>query len=241
MGDTDRVVCKWNKDVLRSLATTLNAGSYRLSSTFSAQANLARLRLDRPEDVFDIRFFRSNPYPFYALAKELYPGKHRPTITHSFVRLLETKGLLGTCFTQNIDTLERRAGVSEGGSLWKPTEALHHRVVSIARRLSMLQRLESLIQEEKIPRCATVQGIGEARYCVLWGGCECAASLRTSSFCFAILSLCSCLPFQKPSRTDDVKISHSSPRHSTRNWGIWPKPTCSSLSERHSRFSPSHR
>lgn len=49
--------------------------------------------------------------PVFTLAHELYPGKFRPTITHAFVRLLSEHGLLHTCFTQNIDTLERRAGV----------------------------------------------------------------------------------------------------------------------------------
>lgn len=32
-------------------------------------------------------------------------------MTHSFVKLLASSGLLHTCFTQNIDTLERQAGV----------------------------------------------------------------------------------------------------------------------------------
>ena len=49
----------------------------------------------------------------YTLAHELYPGKFRPTPTHSFIKLLSTHELLHTCFTQNIDTLERRAGVPE--------------------------------------------------------------------------------------------------------------------------------
>lgn len=74
-------------------------------------------------------FFRRNPVPctrhlsrfsyrseplshiVYTLAHELYPGKFRPTPTHSFIKLLATHNLLHTCFTQNIDTLERRAGV----------------------------------------------------------------------------------------------------------------------------------
>ena len=47
----------------------------------------------------------------YVLAHELAPGRFRPTLTHSFIRLLAEKGLLHTCFTQNIDTLERAAGV----------------------------------------------------------------------------------------------------------------------------------
>lgn len=47
----------------------------------------------------------------YTLASELYPGSFRPTPTHSFIKLLSTHDLLYMCFTQNIDTLERRAGV----------------------------------------------------------------------------------------------------------------------------------
>ncbi|THU97119.1 NAD-dependent deacetylase sirtuin-2 [Dendrothele bispora CBS 962.96] len=74
-------------------------------------ANLARLNLPYPEAVFDIQFFLKNPVPFYTLAHELYPGKFRPTLTHSFIRLLHSHNLLSLCCTQNIDTLERRAGV----------------------------------------------------------------------------------------------------------------------------------
>lgn len=61
--------------------------------------------------MFDISFFRSNPRPFYALARELYPGRYRPTIAHSFIRLLHDKGRLLKLFTQNIDCLEREAGL----------------------------------------------------------------------------------------------------------------------------------
>ena len=74
-------------------------------------ANLARLDLPYPEAVFDISYFRDNPIPFYHLAHELYPGKFRPTISHHFLRLLSDKGLLFKLFTQNIDCLERQAGV----------------------------------------------------------------------------------------------------------------------------------
>lgn len=76
-------------------------------------ANLQRLNLPYPEAVFEINFFRENPEPFYTLAKELFPGKFRPTPTHSFVRVLYNRKLLGMCFTQNIDTLERLAGLPE--------------------------------------------------------------------------------------------------------------------------------
>lgn len=47
------------------------------------------------------------------MARELYPGKFRPTIAHSFISLLHEKGLLLKAFTQNIDCLEREAGLPE--------------------------------------------------------------------------------------------------------------------------------
>ena len=47
----------------------------------------------------------------FTLTHELYPGRFRPTLTHTFIKLLADNGLLHTCFTQNIDTLERQAGV----------------------------------------------------------------------------------------------------------------------------------
>jgi len=47
------------------------------------------------------------------LASELWPGKHSPTITHSFIALLERKGVLLRTYTQNIDGLDVLAGVSE--------------------------------------------------------------------------------------------------------------------------------
>ncbi|KAI0769023.1 DHS-like NAD/FAD-binding domain-containing protein [Trametes elegans] len=75
------------------------------------QSNLQRLNLPYPEAVFEINYFRENPVPFYTLARELYPGNFRPTLTHTFVKLLADHKLLDTCFTQNIDTLERQANV----------------------------------------------------------------------------------------------------------------------------------
>lgn len=49
----------------------------------------------------------------YALAYKFQLRKSRPTLTHSFVRLIDEKKKLLACFTQNVDALERRAGVPE--------------------------------------------------------------------------------------------------------------------------------
>ncbi|XP_066445636.1 NAD-dependent protein deacetylase sirtuin-3, mitochondrial-like [Eleutherodactylus coqui] len=73
--------------------------------------NLKKYNVPYAEAIFDIDYFTYNPRPFFALAKELYPGKYKPNIIHYFVRLLHEKGLLLRCYTQNIDGLERMAGI----------------------------------------------------------------------------------------------------------------------------------
>ncbi|ELR12553.1 sitruin, putative [Acanthamoeba castellanii str. Neff] len=73
--------------------------------------NLQRFNLPTPASIFDIDYFVENPEPFYTLAKELYPGSYKPTVVHHFIRLLADKGLLLRNYTQNIDGLERIAGV----------------------------------------------------------------------------------------------------------------------------------
>ncbi|RZF45043.1 hypothetical protein LSTR_LSTR002004 [Laodelphax striatellus] len=76
--------------------------------------NLEKYNLPYPEAIFDLSYFHQNPKPFLTLAQELYPGsKYVPNIGHYFVRLLENKKKLLRVFTQNIDGLERLAGVSD--------------------------------------------------------------------------------------------------------------------------------
>ena len=115
-------------------------------------ANLARLNLPYAEAVFDISYFRENPLPFYTLAQELYPGAYRPTITHSFIRLLHKKGLLLKLFTQNIDCLEREAGV--------PADMIIEAHGSFARHSCIEcnapypeDLMVKAIREKQVPRC----------------------------------------------------------------------------------------
>ncbi|MEQ2195191.1 NAD-dependent protein deacetylase sirtuin-3, mitochondrial, partial [Xenoophorus captivus] len=70
--------------------------------------NLQQYDLPYAEAIFEIGFFHRNPNPFFALAKELYPGNYLPNLTHYFVSLLHKKGQLLRMYTQNIDGLERR-------------------------------------------------------------------------------------------------------------------------------------
>ena len=102
--------------VLTGAGISVNAGipDFRSPDT-GLYDNLAKYNLPYPEAVFDLSYYKSIPEPFVQLASELWPGIcHSPTLTHSFIALLERKGLLLRNYTQNIDCLDVLAGVTEG-------------------------------------------------------------------------------------------------------------------------------
>lgn len=93
------------------ISTSCGIPDFRSPKT-GLYSNLKRLNLPYPEAVFDIDYFRENPKAFYTLCEELYPGNFLPSKFHFLLKLFEDKNLLRRVYTQNIDTLERIAGVS---------------------------------------------------------------------------------------------------------------------------------
>jgi len=94
------------------VSTAVGIPDFRSPDT-GIYSNLGKFDLPNPEDMFDIDYFLYDPQPFYFLLKDLYPGKIKPSKTHFFIRLLADKGLLLRNYTQNIDTLERLAGIPD--------------------------------------------------------------------------------------------------------------------------------
>ena len=82
--------------------------------------SMVKDKLEDPHDLFNLDFFLRDP-TFYFEAKysiwpQQTPGKpprFKPTLTHEFLAELDKRGKLLRNYTQNIDTLERIAGVSE--------------------------------------------------------------------------------------------------------------------------------
>ncbi|KAI2486258.1 NAD-dependent deacetylase sirtuin-2 [Pyrenophora tritici-repentis] len=133
------------------ISTSAGIPDFRSPET-GLYANLARLNLPYPEAVFDIGFFRNNPEPFYALAQELYPGKFRPTITHSFIYLLHKKGLLLKLFTQNIDCLEREAGVP-GDKIIEAHGSFATQCCIDCKKSYPKERMQEAIETKTVPHC----------------------------------------------------------------------------------------
>ena len=96
----------------------------------------------------------------------MFPGKWTPTRTHYFLRLLEEKKLLHRHYTQNIDTLERVAGVSPDVIVEAHGSFGEANCVDCLKDFSM-DVVKSCITKEKmeIPKCDTCEGIIKVSVC----------------------------------------------------------------------------
>ncbi|KAG9395167.1 Sirtuin family [Carpediemonas membranifera] len=68
--------------------------------------------LEDPTQLFDLDYFRKDPSLFYSFAHRILPDtRTRPSLAHWFIAKLERRGQLLRNYTQNIDCLERQAGI----------------------------------------------------------------------------------------------------------------------------------
>lgn len=114
--------------------------------------------MPHPTAVFEINYFRRRPQAFFALAKELYPGKFKPTPCHYFVKLLHDKGLLLRHYTQNIDTLERIAGIPDE-KLVEAHGTFHTNHCLDCRCEYSMEWVKEQIFADSVPTCTKCNGI----------------------------------------------------------------------------------
>lgn len=74
-----------------------------------------RIMRDDPTAVVDISLFSENQFPYLEVRRPFILGtfahQWKPTISHFFFRILSDKGLLRRLYSQNIDGLDRQAGL----------------------------------------------------------------------------------------------------------------------------------
>eukprot|EP00611_Tribonema_gayanum_P010618 TRINITY_DN2069_c0_g1_i3.p1 TRINITY_DN2069_c0_g1~~TRINITY_DN2069_c0_g1_i3.p1 ORF type:complete len:263 (+),score=115.49 TRINITY_DN2069_c0_g1_i3:670-1458(+) len=110
-----------NVIVLTGAGISVACGIPDFRSENGLYSMLGEYQLPSPQAMFDIAYFRTNPAPFFKFARELLPGSYTPSATHRFIKALQDRGKLLRNYTQNIDGLEREAGVSPYGmyrSMW---------------------------------------------------------------------------------------------------------------------------
>lgn len=94
-GKCKNIICM----VGAGISTSAGIPDFRSPGT-GLYANLQKYNLPYPEAIFQIDYFKKHPEPFFALARELYPGQFKPTVCHYFLRMLKDKGLLTRCYSQ---------------------------------------------------------------------------------------------------------------------------------------------
>ncbi|XP_058382014.1 NAD-dependent protein deacetylase sirtuin-3, mitochondrial [Diceros bicornis minor] len=121
-------------------------------------SNLQQYNVPYPEAIFELGFFFHNPRPFFALAKELYPGNYRPNVIHYFLRLLHEKGLLLRLYTQNIDGLERASGIP-ASKLIEAHGSFASATCTVCQTPSPGEDFWADVLVDRVPRCPVCTGI----------------------------------------------------------------------------------
>eukprot|EP01090_Pellita_catalonica_P017639 TRINITY_DN5369_c0_g1_i1.p1 TRINITY_DN5369_c0_g1~~TRINITY_DN5369_c0_g1_i1.p1 ORF type:complete len:362 (+),score=50.34 TRINITY_DN5369_c0_g1_i1:115-1200(+) len=125
--------------------------------------NLKKYNLPSPESLFDMAYFQENPIPFFQICKELYPyapgDQTVPTITHYFFRLLEEKGVLLRNYTQNIDSLERKAGIAEDKLVFAHGTFESSTCLQCREVFDTHDTVIENVYKDKIPQCPECNGI----------------------------------------------------------------------------------
>lgn len=120
-------------------------------------ANLKRLELPYPEAVFDIDYFRENPKAFYTLCQELYPGKFVPSRFHFLLKIFEEENLMARIYSQNIDTLERLAGVDESYIVEAHGSFAANHCIDCDKEVPVADVKKAVFAKE-IPECSECKG-----------------------------------------------------------------------------------
>ena len=98
--------------VLLGAGASTSAGIFSIKSP-ELKEEISKLDIPFPDVLFDLNYFKFDPYPFYSIFHKLISPAAIPTSAHFLVKCLEENSMLLMAFTKNFDNLERKAGVSE--------------------------------------------------------------------------------------------------------------------------------
>jgi len=112
---------------------------------------------------FSLEFLMNDPAEFYRIVKEIFGGvidnTVHPTYSHYFYKLLADKGLLKRLYTQNIDTLDQRAGVPEQLIIEAHGSFNHARCVSCLKPVECMETFWKLVFDDQVPTCVSCGNI----------------------------------------------------------------------------------
>lgn len=109
--------------------------------------------------VFDVSEFRSNPATFFKIARHLMPSNSiTPSKTHYFFACLQAKKKLRRVYSQNIDGLEHKAGVSLDQLVLCHGSFLSSTCTNPSCKASVpSSHIEPIVREGAVPYCEECQ------------------------------------------------------------------------------------
>jgi len=107
---------------------------------------------------FSLEYLVQDPVGFYDIARDIFGGifnnSVHPSDTHYFLKLLADKGLLQRVYTQNIDTLEKIAGVPSDLIVEAHGSFSSARCVNCSKPFENIEEYWKLIFDHQIPTCS---------------------------------------------------------------------------------------
>ncbi|KAA6354382.1 MAG: putative NAD-dependent protein deacetylase sir-2, partial [Streblomastix strix] len=97
--------------VIGGAGMSISCGMPDFQSLADFFVTLKQEGVEQPNNIFYIEYFKQDPSLFYNHAKRILPSRFIPSISHFFLNALDQSNKILNIFTQNIDDLERRAGV----------------------------------------------------------------------------------------------------------------------------------
>ncbi|MDD3942373.1 MAG: Sir2 family NAD-dependent protein deacetylase [Sphaerochaetaceae bacterium] len=110
------------------------------------------------EELLSIELFQRDPSLFYAWAREFVYVLDRfsPSVVHTVLAGLESRGMLRTLYTQNIDMLHRKAGSVNVHEVHG--SPLHHHCTS-CHAVHPYEQVVPAVLAKKVPRCTACGGV----------------------------------------------------------------------------------
>ncbi|KAF9966038.1 NAD-dependent histone deacetylase sir2 [Mortierella alpina] len=99
--------------IVTGAGVSVSCGIPDFRSPNGIYSRLSEFKLQEPQQMFDLDFFCDRPEIFYSFAREIFPSNFVPSPSHNFIKLVEEQGKLIRNYTQNIDTLEQKAGITK--------------------------------------------------------------------------------------------------------------------------------
>ena len=116
--------------------------------------NIKKYGILKPDLLFNRSFIKKDPKPFFTLVKEFIDKEYEPTNAHYLSVLFKNKGLLMRHYTQNIDSLDLKAGLNPSYLI----ECHGHMRTSTCTNSSCKNKIptesiKDIIIKGKIPHC----------------------------------------------------------------------------------------